>query len=298
MVKDLQKRIPQHRELLCSNEWLTRYALIDPLLTALGWDLSDPAQVIPEYQSGAGRADYALFVGNPPPVVIVEAKRLGRDVLDGISQSINYCLTHGVKYFAVTDGDQWRVYETHKPVPLDQKLLLDFSISSASQRTTMTMLWFWRANFSTGDPIDVELPPEPPGPRIPVVETGPDLLALSEVSPKAHQRAPQSLKFPDSSEKRIRRWRELVRSVIAWLVETRRLALVDCPLTSPRGTHYVHVRPERKDGSRFIDPIQVKGLWIDGHGSASDHVRISRYILKSRGVDPGTVFVRQPKPMN
>lgn len=38
----------------------TRMALIDPLLSALGWTLSDPKEVIPEYKVDGGWADYAL----------------------------------------------------------------------------------------------------------------------------------------------------------------------------------------------------------------------------------------------
>ena len=53
----------EHGSELRQSEALTfRYALIDPLLRELGWDTTDPALVIPEYQSGNGRADYALIV--------------------------------------------------------------------------------------------------------------------------------------------------------------------------------------------------------------------------------------------
>ena len=291
LVGDLQKRIPQHHELLSGNEWLTRYALIDPLLSALGWDLSDPSQIIPEYQSGAGRADYALLVGGSPPAVIIEAKRLGRNVLSGISQSINYCLTLGVRFFAVTDGDQWRVYETHKPVPLDQKLILEFSITGSSQQTTMTMLWFWRGNFIQDDPTEVVLPPKPQRetPKTIVPESNQE--RLSELSPRAREKAPQLLIFPDNSKKKLSSWRDLQLRVVEWLIETRRLTQLDCPLTTPRGTHYVHSRPERRDGSSFVYPVQVKGLWIEGSLSARDHIRVSQFILKHRGVDPTQIVV-------
>ena len=45
LVDTLKQRIEQHKDVLGKNETATRYALIDPLLTALGWDLQDPGQV-------------------------------------------------------------------------------------------------------------------------------------------------------------------------------------------------------------------------------------------------------------
>ena len=60
-----------------SNEAITRYSLIDPVLRGMGWDTEDPSVVVPEYSSGEGRADYALFYNADKPAIIVEAKKLG-----------------------------------------------------------------------------------------------------------------------------------------------------------------------------------------------------------------------------
>ena len=44
VIETLKGRIEQHRTTLQSNETRTRMALIDPLLTVLGWDVADPAR--------------------------------------------------------------------------------------------------------------------------------------------------------------------------------------------------------------------------------------------------------------
>ena len=49
VIETLQERIQTHSATLRANEIRTRTALIDPMLTALGWDVSDPALVTPEY---------------------------------------------------------------------------------------------------------------------------------------------------------------------------------------------------------------------------------------------------------
>ena len=74
LIESLKRRSVEHSDALRKNEALTRSALIDPVLTALGWDLTDPAQVIPEYVTINGRIDYAMFAGGGDrPVMLVEA---------------------------------------------------------------------------------------------------------------------------------------------------------------------------------------------------------------------------------
>ena len=43
VIETLQQRIREHGATLRENETRTRMALINPLLTALSWDVSDPA---------------------------------------------------------------------------------------------------------------------------------------------------------------------------------------------------------------------------------------------------------------
>ena len=60
-IELLQARIRSHKAALRENETRTRMALIDPLMHALGWDVSDPGVVTPEYKVSGGWADYALL---------------------------------------------------------------------------------------------------------------------------------------------------------------------------------------------------------------------------------------------
>ena len=73
-------RVDAHGEYIASLEVRTRYALIDPILQALGWNLSDPSYVQLEYetkdQPKPPRVDYALLSTTGKPVILVEAKPL------------------------------------------------------------------------------------------------------------------------------------------------------------------------------------------------------------------------------
>ena len=77
-------RVDAHGEYIASLEVRTRYALIDPILQALGWNLTDPSQVQVEYettdQPNPCRVDYALLSPGKPKI-LVEAKPLPKKYL-------------------------------------------------------------------------------------------------------------------------------------------------------------------------------------------------------------------------
>ena len=115
LIETLQARITAHAAELQQSEALTRYALIDPLLRGLGWDTSDPNQVIPEYRSAAGSADYALFGQSNKPQVIIEAKKLGAQLDFKVRQQVTgYCQEEGIPYAVITDGQRWELYDVFK----------------------------------------------------------------------------------------------------------------------------------------------------------------------------------------
>ncbi len=150
LVETLTERIDEHGVQLRQSEWHTRYALIDPLLRELGWDTEDPSLVIPEYQSGHGRADYALL-GDGKPLMMVEAKKLGTQLSNYLSQGIQYCLEEGTAYFSITDGQHWKVYETHKPVPIGEKLIVGIDLKNASAaEACLKALALWRPSVQSG----------------------------------------------------------------------------------------------------------------------------------------------------
>ena len=65
--------------------------------------------------------------------MMVEAKKLGDDLHDRArTQGVQYCIEKGTKHFAVTDGQRWEIYETHRPVPIDEKRVVELDLKSQS----------------------------------------------------------------------------------------------------------------------------------------------------------------------
>jgi hypothetical protein len=116
-------------------EPLTRATLIDPLLQALGWDLSDPTQCIVEDRVPTAQrpdwADYSLLNPDGTVRMIWEAKRADqdfsfRDLSHGmgvwgnaatkrfVEQALNYAYRKGADWAVLTNGHQLVLLESFR----------------------------------------------------------------------------------------------------------------------------------------------------------------------------------------
>ena len=135
-IEIVRKRIRQIRD---RNEAIgeqnTKAALIDPLLSALGWDLQEIDEVRREYRRKPqdNPVDFALFL-NRMECLLIEAKSLEKDLGDRkwISQNISYAAVVGVKWCVLTNGDEYRIYNAHAEVDVDEKLFRKVSISDSN----------------------------------------------------------------------------------------------------------------------------------------------------------------------
>lgn len=152
LVVELERRIADEGAALRQSEALTRYALVDPLLRALGWDTADAKSVVPEYRSAAGVADYALFNDSgQPPALIIEAKKLG-EPLDDIVALQSLCNIAGTPYFALTDGRVWKIYATFEQAPLADRLIVEFAIGDMDAvEVCVKALALWRRSVVAGN---------------------------------------------------------------------------------------------------------------------------------------------------
>lgn len=94
---------------LYPNERAVSTSIVIPVLRALDWDDSDPAQVMPEYTNPRGRVDYALSPGRNSPAVFVEVKRVGQTA-EADRQLFEYAFHEGAQIAVLTDGRLWNFY--------------------------------------------------------------------------------------------------------------------------------------------------------------------------------------------
>jgi hypothetical protein len=129
----------------------TKAALIVPVLRALGWDTEDLEDVKLEYKrlSSDNPVDYALFLLREPRLFI-EAKALGVHVDDHkwTSQILAYATVAGVEWVALTDGNEWRIYNSHATVPVEQKLFRTVRVANPDTRPGETLRLLAKAQMA------------------------------------------------------------------------------------------------------------------------------------------------------
>ena len=158
-IQTLRERIRAHGAFIGDYESRTRVALIDPMLCALGWDVSDPSLVHIEPRTANGWTDYALLGMNGRPVVFVEAKKLTeRDT--PIQQTVGYGVNENivnrsnVRYCAFTNGDRWEVCDI-----IAQESVISVSLTREdAPKCALKLLGLWRDSLMDGS---LDMPVEP-----------------------------------------------------------------------------------------------------------------------------------------
>ena len=123
VVRNRIQQIRERKEII--GEQNTKATLIEPVLGALGWNLLEIDEVRREYKRKPqdNPVDYALFL-NRTECLFVEAKSLEKDLSDRkwVSQNLSYATVVGVRWCVLTNGDEYRIYNSHAAVDVDEKL--------------------------------------------------------------------------------------------------------------------------------------------------------------------------------
>ncbi len=178
----------------------TKAALIVPVLRALGWDTEDLEDVKLEYKRkpADNPVDYALVLLREPRLFI-EAKALGShlDEPKWANQFLGYAMAAGVEWVALTDGNEYRLYNSHATVPVEQKLFRTIRIADPDSRPAETLALlskaqlqdhlidqYWKSEFvdrQLGDALRVLFAGEPDPAVVRLVHGRVPSLSLSDV---------------------------------------------------------------------------------------------------------------------
>ena len=121
----VRQRILRARSRRSVNEQNTKATLVEPILRALGWNPEDLEEVEREFKVKRRDkpVDYALLVLRTPRLFI-EAKALGQNLDDRrwANQIMGYAAVAGVQWVVLTDGNEYRIFNSHATVAIDKKL--------------------------------------------------------------------------------------------------------------------------------------------------------------------------------
>ena len=116
------------------NEANTKALLIEPTLSALGWDTTNLDHVLRDWPMHENSSiDYALRIGDDN-VMFIEARGVTESLDDAqfTARAVDGANGEGVLWCAVTNGLIYRVYRTDELVPTDQKLAFEVDLSRAA----------------------------------------------------------------------------------------------------------------------------------------------------------------------
>ena len=134
LLQALAPRIHKDRDRRIG-EQNTKAALIEPILEVLGWNIRDWDEVHREYRSKSvdSPVDYALKIMRTPRLFL-EAKGLGEDLADRkwVAQVLGYATVAGVEWCVLTDGDEWRFYNSTAAVDAEEKLFRRVRLSDGN----------------------------------------------------------------------------------------------------------------------------------------------------------------------
>ena len=297
VIDKIKQRINDHRASLSANETRTRQVLIDPLLGALGWDVTDPTSIELEYDIRGKRADYALLVDDKP-VAVIEAKRLGKQLIDDDTiQVMNYANTAGIEYMVVTNGDEWYMYSVFQRGAIEHRLVMELRLSpNPSHISALNSLEMWHPNLAPGS-VHTEA-------NIPTridISVSDDDDSGADTSPTVDQEW-QSIqgKFTKPAddnlsaarfggrEIEISTWKQLGIEFATWLADEGKITPKDCPVQtateSPR--YYINTEPRHSDGSKFEEKESLpNGMWLDTFHVPEWRVGNTRILAQRFGVE-------------
>ena len=152
VVKQLAERVEKLKDNLQTEE-ATKNALIMPFIQAMGYDVFNPLEVIPEFTCDVGtkkgeKIDYAIMVdGNP--VILIECKHWKQDLTLHDNQLLRYFNVSNAKFGILTNGIVYRFYaDLEKPNKMDEKPFLEIDLTDLKTMQIEELKKFHKAYFN------------------------------------------------------------------------------------------------------------------------------------------------------
>lgn len=132
-VRTLANQIEERRKHVATEE-AVKQALILPFIALLGFDIYNPAELIPEYRAGwakvSEKIDYCVQI-HGKPILFFEAKGPNESLASYDAQLAKYFnSTPEIKFAIITNGVQYRFFtDLQEPNLLDKKPFFEFDFS-------------------------------------------------------------------------------------------------------------------------------------------------------------------------
>lgn len=150
-IKLLGERVLKLKDQIATEE-ATKNAFIMPYLQALGYDVFNPMEVVPEYVTDIGtkkgeKIDYAIFKDGHP-TILVECKHVSQNLNLHDGQLLRYFHVSKAKFGILTNGLNYRFYtDLVEPNKMDEKPFLEFNITEIKDNQVEELKKFHKSYF-------------------------------------------------------------------------------------------------------------------------------------------------------
>ena len=132
-LREISKRIPVQQEHITTEE-ATKNAFVMPFIQALGYNVFDPTEVVPEFTADVGtkkgeKVDYAIM-GEGHPIMLFECKWCGANLGDSHhSQLFRYFSVTKARVAVLTNGITFKFYsDLEEANKMDRRPFLEFDM--------------------------------------------------------------------------------------------------------------------------------------------------------------------------
>lgn len=150
-LQALAKRVNQLKGSIQTEE-ATKTSLIMPFFQALGYDVFNPFEFVPEYTADIGikkgeKVDYAILVEDIP-TILVEAKWCGETLDKHSGQLFRYFSATKAKFGILTNGVEYRFFtDLEEPNKMDSKPFYTVNILELKEQDISELKKFHKSNF-------------------------------------------------------------------------------------------------------------------------------------------------------
>ena len=132
-IVESRRVLVAYDEYLRGNETATRALVIDGVLTALGWDIKDPARVQLEHRANGNKIDYVLMSSAGDVLAVVEAKPADTGPKEADRrQASGYATEVGARYAVLTNGGRWEAWEMVQQKPRKKSIVVEVHLTTGT----------------------------------------------------------------------------------------------------------------------------------------------------------------------
>jgi hypothetical protein len=157
-IIQLSERAEKLRHSL-STEEATKTSLVLPFIQALGYDIFNPMEVVPEFTCDVGtkkgeKVDYAVLKDGAP-VILIECKHCDQDLEAHGNQLLRYFSVSKAKFGVLTNGLIYRFYtDLYAPNKMDETPFLEVDMLSPKDNQIDELKKFHKSCFDVEKILD------------------------------------------------------------------------------------------------------------------------------------------------